>query len=255
MRKEDAMSENEKLELARVYIEKLANGIDPLTDREVRETDVINDVKISRCLFYVADILKQVSEQGGISAKKAKKKPFELSHEERQKFRYSESPIPITEITKRINELIDTDRMTKCCYKHISNWLIELGFLNVITTAEGKTFRRPTSAGEDIGISTEQRNGERGPYTVTLYSKSAQQFIIDNLDAVIELSRRTKEKSSDASLQGQPWTPVQDEILTDLFRKKVSTKEIAVTLKRTTGGIKGRLKRLGLVEQSGEGVS
>ncbi len=50
---------------AKIYIEKLANGINPLTDDNVPEGDIVNNVKISRCLFFVADVLEKVIENGG----------------------------------------------------------------------------------------------------------------------------------------------------------------------------------------------
>lgn len=50
------MTEVEKIAYTRMYIEKLANGINPLTDQAVPDTDLINNVRISRCLFYVSDL-------------------------------------------------------------------------------------------------------------------------------------------------------------------------------------------------------
>lgn len=50
---------------AKIYIEKLANGINPLTDDNVPEGDIVNNVKISRCLFFVSDVLEKVIENGG----------------------------------------------------------------------------------------------------------------------------------------------------------------------------------------------
>lgn len=93
------MTEVEKIAYARSCIQKLANGINPVTGEEVSEGDVINQVRISRCLFYVSDILGQVVENGGISArkKKAHKLPFQLDYQARDAFRYSETPIPISE--------------------------------------------------------------------------------------------------------------------------------------------------------------
>ena len=38
------MTELEIMQHAKVYLDKLAKGIDPLTDREVPEDDVINNV-------------------------------------------------------------------------------------------------------------------------------------------------------------------------------------------------------------------
>lgn len=64
------MTELEKIAYAKSYIEKLANGVNPLTDQVVSDMDVINNVRISRCLFYVSDLLRQILDNDGISHKK-----------------------------------------------------------------------------------------------------------------------------------------------------------------------------------------
>lgn len=186
------MTELEKIEYAKTYIEKLANGVKPLTGQAAPDSDLINNVRISRCLFYVSDILRQVVENGGISKHrgKAKKLPFQLSYEERTKFCFSETPISISEIARRINELIDPKQMKKMSYKHISVWLIEMDALTVVIGEDGKPARRPTPTGMELGISTEQRQGQSREYTVVLYNRSAQQFIIDNLDAIADFMPR-----------------------------------------------------------------
>lgn len=188
------MTELEKIAYARSYIQKLANGINPVTNQEVSEGDVINHIRISRCLFYVADVLGQVVENGGVSTRKGKvhKLPFQLDYQVRGTFRYSESSIPISEITRRINELIRPEEMKKLSYKHIQEWLIEIGLLELLTDASGKMVRKPTRSGEDIGITVEQRQSPRGPYTVVVYSKAAQEFILDNLDGAIARSQKPK---------------------------------------------------------------
>ena len=182
------MTELEKMAHARKYIEKLANGINPLTGQMVPDGDVINNVKISRCLFYVSDLLRQIVENGGISQPKVKivKQPFQLDYEVRKQFRYSESPISISEITRRINALISTEKMQKLSYKQIRDWLVELDFLVEITQISGKITRRPTRDGVRLGITMEHREGQRGPYSVIVYDLEAQKFILDNLDGVIE---------------------------------------------------------------------
>ena len=60
------MTELETIAHAKSYLEKMANGINPLTGEAVPETDLINQVRISRCLFFVSDILRKVIEQGGV---------------------------------------------------------------------------------------------------------------------------------------------------------------------------------------------
>ena len=186
------MTELEKITCAKTYMDKLANGINPLTNQPVSDADSINDVRISRCLFYVADILRQIVENGGISQGKTRiaKAPFYLDHETREKFHYSERPIQISEITKRINALIQTEKMKKLNYKSILDWLVQAGFLEFVMRDDGKMTRTPTDNGIRLGISTEQRQSSSGSYTAVVYNKMAQQFILDNLDAAIELSRR-----------------------------------------------------------------
>ena len=59
------MTELEIMQRAKMYVDKLANGINPLTDQPAPEGDTVNQVRISRCLFYVSDVLRRVIENGG----------------------------------------------------------------------------------------------------------------------------------------------------------------------------------------------
>ena len=51
----------------------------------------------------------------------------------------------------------------------------------------GKLKKLPTATGIEIGITVEVRRSMRGEYTVVVYNRDAQQFIIDNIDSVIGL--------------------------------------------------------------------
>ena len=85
------MTELEKMQRAKMYIDKLANGINPLDDVPAADTDIINNVRLSRCLFYVSDILRQVIENNGVVGKKSKatKQPFFISTEKAEQFSFS----------------------------------------------------------------------------------------------------------------------------------------------------------------------
>ena len=67
------MTELEKIEYTKSFIDKLANGINPLDDNPIPENDIANNVRLSRCFFYVSDILRQVIENGGIAKEKTLK--------------------------------------------------------------------------------------------------------------------------------------------------------------------------------------
>ena len=237
------MTEMETLERAKMYMEKLANGINPIDGNVIPDEDVVNNVRLSRCFFYVADVLRQVIDNGGVAPqKKVKKEQFTLSVERRNAFEFSETPIPITEISKRINNLSTNENMNTLGYKTIREWLESLGMLEDALDGNGKTTKRPTPQGESIGISLESRTSMTGVYFVVVYNRDAQSFIVDNLDAIIAFGYSKKEN------QGQPWTTEHDQCLRELYSQNVPIKEIAVTLKRNSGAIHKRLKKLGLIE-------
>ena len=108
------MTETELMQRAKTYIDKLANGINPLDDTVIDDSDVINNVRLSRCLFYVSDVLRQVIENGGsvrTKTSKPKKTAFTISFEDAQKFEFSDVPISVSEIAKRINAINSPDDM------------------------------------------------------------------------------------------------------------------------------------------------
>jgi hypothetical protein len=74
------MTELEKMQRAKLYIDKLAGGIDPLTDAEVPGDSVLNNVRLSRCFYYVSDILRQVIENGGTAQPDRKSTRLNSSH-------------------------------------------------------------------------------------------------------------------------------------------------------------------------------
>lgn len=113
------MTELEKIKRAKVYMDKLANGINPIDETMVPDEDVVNNVRISRCFFFVSDVLQQVIENGGTkpaTVKKLKKIPLEIPFEKRRQFAYSEKPISASEIAKRVNALVENDSMKKLTY-------------------------------------------------------------------------------------------------------------------------------------------
>ena len=59
------------------------------------------------------DMMVGIANDGTVAKKKSKKESFNISFENIQKFPFSDTPIPISEIAKRINELNANDNMKK----------------------------------------------------------------------------------------------------------------------------------------------
>ena len=59
------MTELETVQRAKMYMDKLAQGIDPISGQELPEDSALNNVRLARCFFYVSGILEQVIQNGG----------------------------------------------------------------------------------------------------------------------------------------------------------------------------------------------
>ena len=189
------MTELENIARAQMYLEKLANGVNPLTGAEVGENDVVNNVRIARCLFYTSGILRKIMEnKGKFKVETPDRKPFSITPEQLDHFEYAEYGISATEVVRRLNALVDTAYIKEIKAKDIIEWLVQEGLLtNLIVN--NKTRRRPTLRGEAIGIYTEERISQYGGmYEAVLYNVNAQKFIAENIRAIITFSCRKKEQ-------------------------------------------------------------
>lgn len=179
----------EMLTRAKTYLEQLANGVDPISGASLPDDTVLNNVRISRCFFYVADVLQLVIENGGEVKRTVRQalSPFAISEEEKARVELSDEPLPISKFCDRINGQIDTEKHIKLKVTSFGKWLVDKGFLNIEIHNDNK-YKKATAAGTKIGIVSEWRAyGDRDYYAIT-YSKDAQQFLLDNLDEIITVS-------------------------------------------------------------------
>ena len=185
------MTEMEKLFSARECMDKLSNGIDPISDEVLPKDTVLNNVALSRNFFYVSDILRQVIENGGSVVNRVQKKsylpPFKLSIEQHSQIEITKTPTMIKKFTDSINSLIDESTMQKLKVTAVTTWLVSNGFL-CEELINDKKIKKPTMEGEHLGIYSETREGQYGGYLAILYKESAQKHIVNNLEQVIAIS-------------------------------------------------------------------
>ncbi len=179
------MTELETMQRAKMYMDKLAQGIDPITNQEVPEDSVLNHVRLARCFFYVSDVLGQVIANGGVIGAKPNL-PFCISMEQLVKVKTVAEPIRITQLVAMINGVINHPQMKKLSATVITDWLLEKGFLEKITGPNGENRRIPTQRGLMIGLSTQLRQGKYSEYQAVFYNTDAQQFVLDNLLSMLE---------------------------------------------------------------------
>ena len=97
------LNESEKLLKAKSYLDKLANGINPITNELASENDTINNIHISWCLFYVSDVLRNLIENNNNPQKKKNSKiSFSVTPQQLADYVFDDNPITVTEITKSL---------------------------------------------------------------------------------------------------------------------------------------------------------
>lgn len=177
------MEDKDKIAQAQDWVRKLANGINPLNGSFVNEDDVVNNVHISRCLFYVADLLGKCSERR-TRQNLARNLSFAISSFRKEKYNYVEA-ISISAFAKEIEKLIP-ENMQAISYKSMTRWLIQNGFLvESVPYANGRVFKIASEKGNRVGIYTEERESDSiGHYLVTLYNREAQRFLLEHLEDI-----------------------------------------------------------------------
>ena len=182
------MTELEIMQRAKMYMDKLAQGIDPISDQEMPEDSVLNNVRLARCFFYVSGVLDQVIANGG-NVKKTPKKDFYVTEEELRRIAVSQEPTQITQFVDRIMSVINDPDRKKLKTTTITDWLIEKGFMTKQPAADGKAKRLPTAMGEQIGLTVKLREGQYGTYQAVFYSEDAQRFLLDHLQEILQAEK------------------------------------------------------------------
>lgn len=178
------MIDVEKLNSAKMWIEKLANGINPLNDELVKDDDLLNNVHISRCMFYVSELLSEIKI--GSSVERRSRKPFFLSANDAVNIPIS-IPNGIANFVRLVNGYIQ-EGMKPLSAGQTIKWLRNEGLLQEVSKPDGHKTNLPTEKGNSIGITTEvQRNPEGIEYQRVVYSIDAQRFMLNNIEAIATL--------------------------------------------------------------------
>lgn len=189
------MSDKEKLYTAKLYMEKLSNGINPLDNEPVPNDTVLNNVYLCRCFVFLSDLVSQVIENGCEVGRMPNKKkdPFRITEEQRAEIDITEKPVGISVIAKRVGEVLEPT-VKRIQVVQFTDWLEAEGLLETVIT-EGKRERIATEDGQKMGIVTEESFYEGRPsYKKNFYSASAQAFLIANLESIAEYKRPVEKK-------------------------------------------------------------
>lgn len=95
------MTDLEIMQRAKMYLDRLAQGIDPISGREMPEDTVLNQARLARCFSYVSGILQQVIDNGG-TVGPLQRNDFTWTPEMLSHLTPADQPLRITEFAQRL---------------------------------------------------------------------------------------------------------------------------------------------------------
>lgn len=202
------MNKRRVIQHAKGYLDLLSKGIDPISQKEVDPASIVAEPRLQKCFAFVSDLLDELLANDGhvallydgadappnASAPQyelvRKKDPFRLSQAQRGRVMIAKGPVTPITFVNHINRVIDSEAMEKLSIKSINTWLLKNEYISqtkqpaVIT----KTVMKPMLKAVDIGIeeaeTTDPKTGEIKSRIVL--TQKAQQFLLDNLDRILE---------------------------------------------------------------------
>lgn len=174
------MTELETAQRAKMYMDQLARGIDPISGRVLPGDSALNNARLSRCFSYVSGILDQVIRNGG-QVGQIQKSDFSISPDQLARVQISARPVRVTEFADVLLQATGSAAMKRPSSAKISNWLTAHGFLAPEPTPDGKSRKVPTAAGLRLGITAQMRQSPDGDYLAIYYDANAQRFLLENL--------------------------------------------------------------------------
>jgi hypothetical protein len=175
----------EKLEKARNVLLKIAKGIDPLTGEVIAADSFLNDPRIIRCFYYVAEVLEGV--RNGAYAKPAgRAAEFVITPEQKSQIVLPEGKIGVNEFSKRVNACIDPSLSKNLSGVELNKRLKAMGILGEQPAGTGKTRTVTNETSAQYGFELEKRSYNGVEYEMVVINDRGKQFLLDNLETIMK---------------------------------------------------------------------
>jgi hypothetical protein len=137
-------------------------------------------IDIANERFVTREAANSDDTKGNNEDRKSRQK-FHVTADELSNYPADETPIPVSEIARRLNSLISPD-VERIYYKVIRDWYVSEGYLEFKESPDGKGAFLPTEKGSLAGLMVESRTGKLGElYDVVMYDSKAQRLFLDNI--------------------------------------------------------------------------
>lgn len=172
-------NEINRLQQAKMFIDYLANGVDPVYNTDV-DADTLHNEQVISCFRYISDVLARDIYQAESDMKNDA--DFYITDEQISELRTFSYNCKVSEITNEINRVTAENGTKKLSATWINDWLEAEGFL----CKSDLRSRIATDKGKQLGISSEYRKHDNGnEYYINFHTEQAQRFIFSHIAEII----------------------------------------------------------------------
>lgn len=181
------MKNLEQMVQIRHHLSTFSQGVNPFTGALIDGT--FTEENLKEYFQELVELVEEVIvENGGVIENDLSHmdfplsdgKGFSITEEEFRAVPISLEPLSLSNFLRTIG--VNTEKTTKDIKAiTVNNWLVKIGALENGTNAQGKLKRHVTPDGYSLGLQTENRESEDGPYEAILFSAKAQKYILYHL--------------------------------------------------------------------------
>jgi len=179
-------SDFEKMDKARSVMVKMAEGINPVTGEQIKDENFLNDPRIIRCFYYIAEVLDNV--MNGVYSKSNRPAQFVITPEQKSMVVLPDGLIGVTEFSKQVNMCTDQTRSKKLTAVELNKRLKKMGILGEeVNPATGKARTVTNSKSKDYGFEMVRRSFNGNEYEMVVMNDIGKRYLLDHLEEIMSI--------------------------------------------------------------------
>lgn len=184
--------ESEKLQQAKMFMDYLANGVDPVSNTDA-DADTLHNEQVIACFRYISDVLsKDIYEAE--TATKHSSTDFYITEEQCAELTVYSYNCKVSELANEINRVTSINGTKKLSATSINDWLEAEDYL---CKSDLKS-RIATDKGKQLGITSEYRKRDNGnEYYINFYTEQSQKFIYDHIGEIVAFRNERYSQTED----------------------------------------------------------
>ena len=178
-----ATADMEKIRKAKAVMDKIANGINPVTGEEIVGDHFLHDPRMIRCFFFVSQVLDDVAK--GNFSKSSKQQRFLMTEEEKARVVFRDELIGMNEFAKCVNQQVDVLKSRKANAVTINKALKEKGILTEKVMADNKRQTVANEKSAEYGFEMITRSYEGREYEQLVMNDAGKRYLMEHLEELI----------------------------------------------------------------------